>query len=548
MSATGCQGDLCGVTATWAEVGCFNASARRRACLQGGGVDRSVTVPVRAPVTDLPRKANLNRGLMHRFRILLCALLTCGSLAVSAIAGAAPAAASHGQALFFEAPQELLSPETRPQAIAQLRWLGVHALRVELPWGSVAPEAESKTKPQFEATNPASYDWGQYDELLAEAKRLKWRVLLTVTSPVPRWATSNRSAPYVTNPDDLDFKQFMTAVARHYGSEVSLFAIWNEPNHPQFLRPQFNSKGMPASPRIYRGLFQSGYEGLKGGGIKHPKVLMGETAPIGYDSVRPKKGPLHDVAPLAFMRGALCLNVHWHKSRSCGALPAFGYAHHAYTTAVGPFEVPPNPDNVTIGVLGRLSSALDKAAKAHALRKHMPIFLTEFGVQSKPNKFLGVAPSKQAELDAIAERIAWENPRVAAFSQYLLKDDPLGGRPGSGVHGGYIGFQTGLEYESGRKKPLYFAFPVPLTVTKAGGHFNLWGGVLPAHKSTRVTILAEIGQSSRYRKIATARTDNGGWWHMQTKANAKHFRVLWKAGKRGPKHEGPPIGAYRFVR
>lgn len=485
---------------------------------------------------------------MHRFRIMLCALLTCGSLVAGAVAGAAPAAASHGETLFFEAPQELLSPETRPQALSQLRWLGVRALRVELPWGAVAPGPEAKSKPQFEATNPASYDWGQYDELLAEAKRLKWRVLLTVTSPVPRWATSNKTAPYVTNPDDLDFKQFMTALARHYRSEVSLFAIWNEPNHPQFLQPQFNSKGLPASPRIYRGLFQSGYEGLKAGGIKHPKVLMGETAPIGYDSVQPKKGPLHDVAPLAFMRGALCLSSHWHKSRSCGELPAFGYAHHAYTTAQGPFEVPPNPDNVTIGVLGRLSSALDKAARAHALRAHTPIFLTEFGVQSKPNKYLGVSPVKQAEYDAIAERIAWEDPRVAAFSQYLLRDDPLGGRPGSGVHGGYIGFQTGLEDVNGHKKPLYFGFPVPLTVTKAAGHFNLWGGVLPAHKATKVAILAETGHSKSYRKIATVRTSKSGWWHLSSKVNATHWRVLWQEGKHGPKHEGPPTLAYRFVR
>ena len=51
--------------------------------------------------------------------------------------------------------------------------------------------------------------------------------------------------------------------------------------------------------------------------------------------------------------------------------------------------------------------------------------------------------AKQAEFDAIAEHIAYENPRVAAFSQYLLKDDPLGGAPGSSVHGGTVGFQTG---------------------------------------------------------------------------------------------------------
>ena len=162
----------------------------------------------------------------------------------------------------------------------------MNALRVELYWYEVAPGPTSATRPDFEATNPASYDWGQYDGLLAEAKRLGWPVLLTVTSPVPRWATSNGKAPYVTRPDDQDFQEFMTAVARHYGSEVSLYSIWNEPNHPAFLLPQFNSNGTPASPRIYRGLYQAGYAGLQAAGIAHPRVLFGETAPTGYDSVK----------------------------------------------------------------------------------------------------------------------------------------------------------------------------------------------------------------------------------------------------------------------
>ena len=66
---------------------------------------------------------------------------------------------------------------------------------------------------------------------------------------MPRWATSNKKAPYVTKPDPKDFEEFMTAVARHYGptgpfgSTVSLFSIWNEPTTPAFLQPQWNTNG-----------------------------------------------------------------------------------------------------------------------------------------------------------------------------------------------------------------------------------------------------------------------------------------------------------------
>ena len=66
-------------------------------------------------------------------------------------------------------------------------------------------------------------------------------------------------------------------------------------------------------------------------------MLIGETAPTGYDSVnapaqRETAALLHDVAPLAFLREALCLNANYRKSGSCGELPVTGYAHHAYTT------------------------------------------------------------------------------------------------------------------------------------------------------------------------------------------------------------------------
>jgi len=462
---------------------------------------------------------------------------------LAGVAGAGQASASQGEVTYFEASDLLLSQATRPHAIAQLQHLGVKALRVELYWIDVAPSPTSATRPKFEATNPASYNWGQYVPLLAEAQRLHWKVLLTVTSPVPRWATSNGKAPYITRPDALDFREFMTAVGREFSSQVSLYAIWNEPNHPAFLLPQFNSNGTPASPRIYRSLYQSGYAGLQAAGIPHPKVLFGETAPTGSDKVNARReGLLHDVAPLAFLREALCLNSKYKRSSSCGELQMTGYSHHAYTQATSPYYKPPERDDVMIGVLSRLSNALDLAAHAHAIPAGVPIYLTEFGVQSKPNKYLGVSVSQQAEYDAIAEHIAWGNPRVAAFSQYLLKDDPLGGAPGSSANGGAIGFQTGLEYVNGSPKPLYYGFPVPLVVTKRGHGFSLWGLVRPATGSTKVTVLVELKGAKHYRTLKTVATNSLGYWGFSSSTQGAHWRVRWKSPA-GVSYEGPPIGA-----
>jgi hypothetical protein len=482
---------------------------------------------------------------MSRIPKLLSTLLACGFAAATL---AAPAAlASHSQTTYFEGSQDLLNAKTRPHALAQMQALGVKALRVELNWYNVAPSPSSATKPSFEATNPGLYAWGEYDKLIAEAQRLKWNVLLTVTSPVPRWATSNKKAPYVTKPDPKDFQEFMTAVGLHFAGLVSVYSIWNEPNHPAFLLPQWNTNGTPASPRIYRALYQAGYAGLQAAGQAKPKLLLGETAPTGYSKVNYKREKsralLHDVAPLAFLRGALCLNAKYRKSGSCTPLTASGYAHHAYTTAAGPLYRPPEKDNVTIGVLSRLSRALSLAARAHAVTSNLPIYLTEFGVQSKPNRFLGVSVAAQAEFDAIAEKIAWANSRVAAFSQYLLVDDPLGGKPGSSVHGGTIGFQTGLEYLGGKPKPLYFAWPVPLTVSKSGHHgYSLWGLVRPTTGATKVTVLVQRKGSHKFKTLRTVTTNSLGYWTLHSSTKGSHWRVRWVSPSH-VKYEGPPIGA-----
>src|SRR5580693_9109297 len=489
---------------------------------------------------------NIQMSIPRRIQAASLLALSCALLALG-VFGPAQASASHAQAMFFEPPRDLVAvtPAARTKALAQLQALGVKALRVELAWGDVAPGAHSTSKPSFDATNPASYNWSAYDGLLFEAKRLNWPVLLTVTSPVPEWATaSHKDKSGVIRPNDADFKEFMTAVGEHYRGLVSLYAIWNEPNHPAFLQPQFNSRGMPESPRIYRGLFQAGYEGLKSSGIAKPKVLMGETAPVGYDKVNlrteGKEALLHDVAPLAFLREALCLNSKYRKAGTCGMLPVYGYAHHAYTVGT-PFYRPPMADDVTIGVLSRLSSALDKAAAAHAIPGRVPIYLTEFGIQSKPSA-LGVSLAKQAEYDAIAEKIAWSNSRVAAFSQYLLRDDPVGGAPGSSVHGGVIGFQTGLETYAGTRKPLYIGFPVPLVVTRQGHRFSRWGLVRPSVGATKLKVMVQPKGSKSYRTLKVVQTSSSGYWAFSSSVQGSHWRVSWRSPSGGA-YNGPPIGA-----
>src|SRR5215212_3533651 len=315
-------------------------------------------------------------------------------LALPATAGAAS-----NQSMTFEAPRELLDPATRDHALDEIRAFGVDRIRVLVYWQSYAPDPKAKTKPAFDAADPAAYPagtWDTLDALFTAAAARRIAVQLTLTGPVPKWATASKK-DNVTKPSPKEFQAFATAVGRRYGDRVGLWSIWNEPNHPQFLKPQFVRKNAK-SPRIYRKLFLAGQRGLRASGNGGDTLLFGETAPRGTPRV---------VAPLAFLRGALCLDRHYHRRGKCRRVEAGGYAHHAYTTRVGPRFRPPDRDDVTIGVISRLTRALDRAGRAGAIRRGLGVYLTEFGIQSSPDPIFGVSLARQAEYLGIAEHVAY---------------------------------------------------------------------------------------------------------------------------------------------
>jgi hypothetical protein len=132
---------------------------------------------------------------------------------------------------------------------------------------------------------------------------------------------------------------------------------------------------------------------------------------------------------------------------------------------------------------------------------------------------------------------------VAAFSQYLLRDDPVGGPPGSSVHGGTVGFQTGLEYANGKPKPLYYAWPVPLVVSKRHHGYSLWGLVRPAGKATTVTVLVRRKGSSSYRPLRNVKTNSLGYWTLSSSTAGSLWRVRWVSPE-GVHFEGPPVHAH----
>lgn len=434
---------------------------------------------------------------------------------------AAPAHAGRGQIVTFEAP-ELRDPAQRADALRDLERLGVSALRVVLFWRDVAPAEEG-----------GGYDFGAYDPVIQIAEDRGWDVVLTVSGPIPKWASrSGRSQ--VTRPIPRKFREFAKLVGERYGSRVETFSIWNEPNHPDFLRPQY-VKGKPYSGRLYRQLAQQGIKGLAAAGVPSSRVLIGETAPVGTRKV---------VAPLTFLRQTLCLNSRYRKRKACSRMKVGGWAHHPYTRAEGPFSKPRSRNAVTIGVLSRLTRALDRAGRARAIPRRLPVWLTEFGVQSYPDQLAGVSLLRQNEYRAIAERLAFDNPRVKAFSQYLLRDDkPVEGAPRLAR---YPGFESGLRTHDGKAKPSFSGFRLPVAAYRLGKRkrVSLWGVVRPARGRTEVRITSSDGNGYKLRR--TVKTDSRGAWRLpnQTYHRGRRYRAEWTTPD-GDVIRGAPSRAYR---
>jgi hypothetical protein len=460
-----------------------------------------------------------------RFRLLIIAMLCL--LALPAAAEASPR-----QVMTFEAPEELFDDARRDAALDEIKAFGVTQVRQLVYWQSFAPNPRRKRKPRFDASDPGAYPagtWGRLDRLMASAKARGISVMLTPTGPVPKWATA-RKKDFLTRPSAKLFGQFVTALAARYGEQVSMWSIWNEPNQPHFLLPQYR-KRKPYSPMLYRGLYRAAYRAIRRApGNRRDKILIGETSP---------RGNVHIVHPLRFLRGMACLSSSYRKRRSCSRLPADGYAHHAYTTRFGPRFVPDDRDDVTIGVISRLVRALDRAGRAGGLPKRLRIYLTEFGIQSQPDRISGVSFARQPAYYAIGEHIAYVNPRVALFSQYLMRDDAprtTGYR--------YRGFESGLKRHNGRRKPAYRAFANPLAVERYGRNDVLWGLIRPQRARTRVTIEVRRPRSGRYTRLRTLTTTTRGVYGLTTRhRDGQRYRVRWTSSD-GRLHVGPPIRAY----
>jgi hypothetical protein len=350
-----------------------------------------------------------------RFRLPL-ALLAAALLAL-VVAPSASAAAPLEVAVQDDA--QFLSDNfgSRGPALDAAVALGAVYIRANVAWAGSAPRPTSRRAPAAPV-----YDFGRYDRLIDEAAARGLRVQLTLTGPAPAWASGAHNVG-VDRPDAKRFGTFAAQAAAHFRGRVTRYSVWNEPNWHGWLRPEKvcrRGRCTKTAARRYRALYVAAYSAVKRADPA-AQVWIGETSP---NLRKGRNGAPLSTAPLKFLREMTCRDGIVKGCR--GTLKADGYAHHPYEFTHAPNWRDPNPDNVTIGTLGRMRSALTKLSRARALRYTrsgaMPVYLTEFAYFSRGSRAL--SPAKRAGYTRQAFAMALAAPGVRQLVYFQLLDGP----------------------------------------------------------------------------------------------------------------------------
>ncbi|MBI5104552.1 MAG: cellulase family glycosylhydrolase [Solirubrobacterales bacterium] len=440
----------------------------------------------------------------------------------ASLVSAAPAVASRTQLSVFEDDRLLVGSgdAAREQALDEMAALGVDVVHTVVGWGRVAPPGRKRPK-GFDGADPASYPqerWAPYDALVAGAQARGMRVMLAPAAPIPEWASGCRGSAKVKRtcrPNPTHFRRFVEALARRYPS-VTMWAVWNEPNQGSWLSPQYELRGgrkVAVSPDLYRGLVRGALKGLKAAGHGRDEVLFGETAPLGRTTGALRIRPM---PPKDFLEGVLCLRP----AAGCDApfprLAVTAVGHHPY--ARGGSRSPAargSAKEITIASVSRLKSILGRAAKRGRVKRNLPIWYTEYGLQTNPpDTIFGVPLDRQAAWINQADWMAWRDPRVKAVAQYGLRDDSHSD-----------GFQTGLRFADGRAKPALAAYKLPIWVSRRGSGVTVWGQVRPATGTTDVEVQADDGAG--FTTVQTVTTTSAGFLSAKLPTRARQYRLRW---------------------
>jgi hypothetical protein len=538
--------------------------------------------------------------------------------ALFAVAPAPQALASPSQESWFQDDSLLVygTPAGVARTLDTLRSLGVDRIRVSVFWAIVAPDSASKSRPSFDAADPAAYPpgaWDRYDRLVRLAGERGIAVNFDVTSPAPYWATGRPPRDDLEKnfePSPAELELFVRALGTRYSGtyvekgnpapppqkppgipiiqthgepraaapagegdaapipRVTSWSVWNEPNQPGWLTPQWapaSGSGSPLierAPSIYRNLVDASFRALQATGHGGDAFLVGELAPKGANPPRNRsdKPVTRQLSPLRFLRRLYCLDdrMRFYKgaaaaARGCpvgdqvkqftadhpGLFALTGIAHHPYGLLERPDQHTSRTEDVPLADLARLQRTMTAIFKRYgkARKKSVPIYLTEYGYQTNPpDPTQPWSPSMQSVFLNQAEFMTWRLPYVRAMTQFLLRDDAPDKRYPNESPNHWATFQSGLQYLDGRSKPAFSTYRLPIWVPKPtvrrGRPVRVWALLRAAPNGTAQQAVLEFRRGSRgpWKAIATLKTSSyRGYVDRAVRVPASGaVRVTWR--------------------
>jgi len=364
-----------------------------------------------------------------RLRLLIVVLAcACSALAYPLVASAAPR-----MLIGFQDDPSLRWRDDRLQIFDEAQKANAGIVRTTVYWSRIAEKRPANAANPFD---PA-YAFDDLDEFVRNAGMHGMEVMLTIWG-TPAWANGGKGQNYAPT-NMADMQNFAHAVAARYSGRYSgypfvrYYTVWNESNLGQFLSPQYDSHGKAVAPAIYAHIYRAAYAGIKSG---NPRALVGvgETSARGRDHFLGKQGTQETESPGNFAKLL---------SQQRPLVRFDAWSHHPYPTT--PSQKPMQNvrwPNVTLEQLPRFEDVLkDEFHKAE-----VPIWITEYGYETKPGEPLGVTPAQQAAYLRQVLNIAAGNPDVEMFIWFILRDDPTST------------WQSGLLNRDGTKKPAYSVF------------------------------------------------------------------------------------------
>jgi hypothetical protein len=344
------------------------------------------------------------------------------------------------------------------RAIAYARDLGLHAVRVTVPW-----------RPG--ETRLGVDDRGPVDRMILATWGGGMRVVLAVYG-------RPEDAPQ-TEAERSEYCAFAASLLRRYPG-VNDVVIWNEPNASRFWRPQFNPAGASAAPAAYEALLARCWDALHA--VRASANVIAASAPRGNDNPAmgsPSHSPVNFYSKLGEAYRASGRSRPIFDTVGHNPYPAANterpWVSHTYSKSIGQGDYArllrvlgdafgntgqplPGEGRVRIWYMEQgFQTQVDQAKAgfyrgAETDRRPLPPWLGRTLAATGS----GPAPDQATQLtDAL--NVAYCQPAVAAFFNFELADEPS-----------LAGWQSGLLWTDHTPKPSYEPFKAAVRNVAAG--------------------------------------------------------------------------------